>query len=114
MEKKYKKRKELCAVLLAASCVVPLASNALPPSARDVDRIPMINNLSTWQAIDERRVVLTLSPEQSYLLTLSRDCPSLVYAARLGVSASNNTVYAGFDYITADGESCTINSIERL
>jgi len=101
-------------LVLVACCLIPALSNALPPTVREVDKIPLITALSTWQAIDERHVVLSLSPTQSFLLTLARDCHSLVFASRLGVSASNNTVYAGFDYITADGESCTINSIERL
>ena len=105
---------KFCVLVLAACCAVPVSSSALPPAARTVDKIPLINALSTWQAIDDRHLVLSLSPSQSYLLTLVRDCHSLVSASRLGVSASNNTVYAGFDYITADGESCTINSIERL
>ena len=64
--------------------------------------------------LDDRHLVLSLSPKQRYLLTLDRDCLGLVFASHLGVSASNNTVYAGFDYITADGQHCTIKAIERL
>ena len=64
--------------------------------------------------LDERRLVLSLSPKQNYLLTLSRDCRALPSASLLGVSASNHTVYAGFDYITADGERCGIKTINQL
>ncbi len=89
-------------------------SLAMTPVGSPVTSIPLISNISTWQALDERRLVLSLNPMQNYLITLSRSCHTLLKASHVGVSASNNTVYAGFDYITADGERCAIKTINRL
>lgn len=101
-------------VLLAICFVWPATSLALAPVGAPVSKITLGSNISTWQALDERRLVLSLSPKQNYLLTLTRDCYALPFASQLGVSASNNTVYAGFDYITADGERCAIKAINQL
>ena len=80
----------------------------------EVASIEGLSNISTWQALDQRRLLLSLGHKQNYLVTLAKVCHALPYATHLGVSASNNTVYAGFDYITADGERCTINTINKL
>ena len=101
-------------LVIALSLSWAIDSHAMTPVGSPVTKIPLISNLSTWQALDQRRLVLSLNPMQNYLVTLSRSCHSLPKASHVGVSASNNTVYAGFDYITADGERCAIKAINRL
>ena len=70
--------------------------------------------IDSWEALDARHVVLSFSAKKNFLVTLSRDCPSLPRATNVAVSASNDTIYAGFDYITADGQRCAIQAIDRL
>jgi len=102
--------------VLAWSALVPVLQTvqAMPPIGVAVTEIDLVDGFSSWEALDNRRLVVSLSPEENYLLTLSHDCYSLPFASRLGVSASQNRVYAGFDYVTADGERCIINTISQL
>jgi hypothetical protein len=87
---------------------------ALPHQGVRVDSIAAVSSGSTWEVLDYQHVVVTLNSQQRYLLTLTHMCPTLAVAAKLGISASGDTVYAGFDYITADGERCLIKGISRL
>ena len=108
-------RRALSALVLA---IVPLLLStnvaALPHSGVRVDSISAVSSGSTWEVLDYQHVVVTLDTQQRYLLTLSHMCPKLAVAAKLGISTSGDAVYAGFDYITADGERCLIKDISRL
>lgn len=108
-------RSALTALILT---LVPLLLTAnvaaLPHSGVRVDSISAVSPGSTWEVLDYRHVVVTLDTQQRYLLTLNHMCPKLAVAAKLGISTSGDTVYAGFDYITADGERCLIKGISRL
>lgn len=108
------RKKRLNGLLATLACLVPLSGVAMPPVGAPVDKIPWVSNITTWQALDSRRLVVSLNPKQNYLVTLNKHCQALPSASHLGVSASNNTVYAGFDYITADGERCFIKTIKQL
>ena len=104
----------LCSLLLLSSLYSLQDLNAMPEVGVAVEKVSLHKGMNTWHALDERRLVLSQSSADSFLLTLSKRCTALPAAHRLGVSASNNTVYAGFDYITADGERCAIHTINRL
>jgi hypothetical protein len=106
--------KLLCLALLVAAGGVCQSSLAMGPVGSAVDKINLLQGLSTWEALDERHLVLSLGAKQNYLVTLSHNCHTLPFATHLGVSASDNIVYAGFDYITADGQQCAINTINEL
>lgn len=109
---------------LAAAFAVGLAAAAtwaLPPNAADLPRggapvtnIPAANQISAWQPLDQRHVVVSLGSQQSYLITLRKVCPGLTLARNVGVTMSNNTIWAGFDAITTDAMHCEIQHIERL
>ena len=101
-------------LVIALVCLGPLSGVAMPPMGAPVDKIAWVSNITTWQAVDSRRLVVSLNAKENYLVTLNKDCRALPSASHLGVSASNNTVYAGFDYITADGERCQIKTINQL
>jgi len=83
-------------------------------STEQVKKIPLQTPIANWQALDHRHVVINFSAEQSYLLTLNRDCLGLTFADHLGVSTSNNAIYAGFDYVSADDQKCAISQINKL
>lgn len=101
-------------IVLFACVSLPGAGFSLTTPGSEVASIEGLSNISTWQALDERRLLLSLGQKQNYLVTFAKVCHALPYATQLGVSASNNTVYAGFDYITVDGERCAINTISKL
>ena len=101
------------AFFLVTIWLTPTAS-AIPLHGVHVDSISAVSADSTWEVLDYQHVVVSLEPGQRYLLTLTHMCPKLAVAAKLGISASGDTVYAGFDYITADGERCLIKDISKL
>jgi hypothetical protein len=111
----YPAQKTIYALLFVIVALL-LTSNAaaLPHQGVRVDSIAAVSSGSTWEVLDYQHVVVTLNSQQRYLLTLTHMCPTLAVAAKLGISASGDTVYAGFDYITADGERCLIKGISRL
>jgi hypothetical protein len=101
-------------IFIISCLVLPAAGFTMTTPGSEVSSIEGLSNISTWQALDQRRLLLSLGQKQDYLVTLARVCHALPFATQLGVSASNNTTYAGFDYITADGERCAIKAINRL
>jgi hypothetical protein len=106
---------------IAALTVPPVA--ALPPADPDpaalvragqpVTSIPTADGVRDFQPLDEEHVMLSTSSER-YLLTLNRGCFGLRWARHVGVTASDNTIWAGFDALTADGEACPIREIHLL
>lgn len=112
----------LLAVLLGASSAASVL--ALPPAGPDpgslmasgqpVASIPTADRAHGFQALDDAHVVLSVSGGEHYLLTLSEQCFGLRWARHVGVTASDNTIWAGFDALTADGEACPIQAIHLV
>jgi len=100
----------VCATL-AAGCA--LTSLALPLRA-PVRSIESANQISGWEQVDNQHVVLRFSPQDQYLLTLRNPCLGLNWGRNVGVTMSNNTIWAGFDAITVDGNQCEIETIHPL
>ncbi len=108
---------------LAALAALALPAWALPPSAYDpaalvrsgepVSRIPTAEDVHGFEALDEEHVMLSSGDEQ-YLLTLNRECFGLRWARQVGVTVSDNAIWAGFDALTADGQACRIREIHRV
>ncbi len=113
--------------LMFASLAYALPSAALPPAdnssellniganlGETVLSISKANRISDWEQIDAQHVVLSLSPDERYLLTLKRQCGGLSWAQNIGVTMSNNTIWAEFDAVTTDGLQCPIERINRV
>ncbi len=103
-------------------CALTGSTWALSPAAVDAHRyadgkpvakISGVEEILDWQALDEHQLLLQVSQSRLYRLTLGSTC-YLPYAQHVGISRSENTIWAGFDYVTADGRQCSIRSIERL
>jgi uncharacterized protein DUF6491 len=101
-------------LLLLVTLHSPQNSYAMSEVGVEVNKISLPQGVGTWHALDARHLLLSQGAKDSFLLTLAKHCVALPAAQRLGVSASNNTIYAGFDYITADGQRCDIHSINRI
>ncbi len=93
----------------AAANAGGLLHNAVP-----VEQIPAARSAGDLTAIDLSHVLLSTADNKRYLLTLRRRCPELRWARHVGVTASGNSIWAGFDALTADGQSCQIQEIHRL
>ena len=90
------------------------ASSAMTPVGTPVKKIPFANHIDSWKALDKTQLVLSVSPQKNYLVTLRRPCHSLAFTHDVGFSTSNNTIYAGFDYITTGLDRCSIQSIKKV
>jgi len=114
----------VCAALLTAAPAFPL-----PESSRDkglpdvrtlledgipVQQIPAARSAADFTTVDVSHVLLSTDGDVRYLLTLNRACPELRWARHVGVTASDNRIWAGFDALTADGQACQIQQIHRL
>ena len=108
----------------AAIAAVSLPATALPPAELDpqalraagepVMQIPTAHRIYDFEALDAEHVVLTTVEDTRYLLTLHRECFNLRFARHVDVSTSDDTIWAGFDSLTADGEACSIRAIHRV
>jgi hypothetical protein len=91
-------------------------THALPPEfqGETVQHIDAANGISAWSHIDNQRVLVNVDEQSTYLLTLKHQCHGLAWAQNVTVSMSNNTIWAGFDAIQADGLACPIDRIEKI
>jgi hypothetical protein len=89
---------------------------AMPPgvTGESVVSIPVPDGVRGWSHLDNQRVLLNLDEKHTYLLTLKHQCHGLAWAQNVIVTMSNNTIWAGFDAIEADGRACPIDSIRRV
>jgi hypothetical protein len=114
----------VCAALFLAAPAFPLPENAadapvdgtlaLLEKATPVQQIPAARSAGDLTTVDPSHVLLSTADEVRYLLTLNRDCPELRWARHIGITASGNSIWAGFDALTADGQACQIREIHRL
>ena len=108
---------------LAVLTALALPVTALPPADPDpaalvrsgepVTSIPTADRLRGFETLDAEHVILS-SGDKHYLLTLNRECFRLRFARHVGVTTSDNAVWAGFDALTADGEACRIREIHKV
>lgn len=79
-----------------------------------VDNIRFARQIDSFTALDNKRIVLSRSQNQHYLLHLKRDCSLLPYTQHIGFSSDLDTVRAGWDAILVQGQHCSIKQIDRL
>ncbi len=100
-------------VLSICLAMAPLTALALTPET-DVGKIRFADRIDRWSIVDDHRMVFSVGKKANYLVTFRSPCHGLRFAFNVGVSSSNNTVYAGFDRVITDGMSCRIETISRV
>lgn len=80
----------------------------------EVDSIRGIETLTDWNTLDTRNLTLRVNHAEHYLLTLQEHCTYLRGARLVGVSMTNQEIWADFDHVAADGYECRIDRITRL
>lgn len=101
---------------LALALVLPGLAQALSPIAtgQSVQSIAGADAITEWARIDDQRVLVSFPQRDSYLLILKHQCHGLAWAENVTVTMSNNTIWAGFDAINADGNACPIENIHKM
>ncbi|NKB99211.1 MAG: hypothetical protein GKR90_12060 [Pseudomonadales bacterium] len=103
----------LVITLLIALCAV--SATAMPSNPGiPVKKILHASQIDTWLVLDNSRLIVSRPAAKNYLVTLRRECHELGFAHSVGLSSSNNTVYAGFDYVTVGAQRCAIQSINQI
>jgi len=110
--------------LLLVGALVAGPAIALPPVHPDpqllttagepVNNIPTASSIQNFKPLDNAHVMVSMASNQQYLMTLSKQCVGLRWARHIGVTMSDNTIWAGFDNLTADGQRCEIREIHRM
>jgi hypothetical protein len=104
-------------------CLVAASAASLPPAqgtaelmraGERVNSIPTAAGIAAFEPLDDEHVMLSLADNQHYLLTLNRECFGLRWARHVGVTVSDNAIWAGFDALTADGAACSIREIHLV
>lgn len=111
-------------IVAAVAALMGPSAAALPPVQPDpaalqvlgepVPSIPTADEVRDFELLDEGHVLLSTGEEKRYLITLEPDCLGLRFARHVGVTTSDNTIWAGFDSLTADGEACSIREIHLM
>ncbi len=91
-----------------------LAADGWHGAGTPVANVPSVSQIESWLALDNYHVVLEVGRRGTYRLTLPEGCHNLRWAQQVAISGSQNKAWAGFDYLTADGQQCSIGTIERL
>jgi len=100
------------AATASVSYALPQLNGAI--LAKNMDRISFANRITSYQPLDAMHLVLVADEKMNYLLSLTDMCHELRFARQIGVTHSENTIYAGFDHILADGQECSINRIQAI
>src|SRR5262249_22494484 len=71
-----------------------------------VDHITWLSNYEGWSALGQYQLVLYTNVSDAYLVTVMPPCENLLFANRIGVTQTANTVYAKFDSIKVHHWRC--------
>ncbi|MDP6374963.1 MAG: DUF6491 family protein [Pseudomonadales bacterium] len=101
-------------LILTALLSLPTAALGIASVGTSVSKIPFADQISAFETLDAQHLVVSLGDTHNYVLRLKIACYQLSYATNVAVSMASNTIWAGFDYVTADGWQCPIDSIHKV
>ena len=111
----------VAAALLAACTGIPLKQREAAERARfeayagkPVDHFTWLTRYEGWEPISHNQLVVWTDINQAYLITVFSPCTDLMFARRIGLTSTADTVYAHFDSIRADGWRCMIDTIRPV
>ena len=109
------------AALLAACSGIPLKQRDAAERARfeayagkPVDHFTWLTRYQGWEPISPNQLVVWTDINQAYLITVFHPCTDLMFARRIGLTSTADTVYAHFDHVTTEGWRCTIDTIQPV
>jgi len=111
----------VAAALLASCSGIPLQQREAAERARfeayagkPVDHFTWLTHYEGWEPIARDQLVVWTDINQAYLITVSPPCTDLMFARRIGLTATADTVYTHFDFVHADGWKCMISTIQPV
>ena len=86
----------------------------LVTSLEQVDSIPALGRLHSWNVIDDDTLIVWASPSKPYLVELFRPSRELKFAWAIGVTSFGSRIHAKFDSVEVEGFSYPIREIYKL
>jgi hypothetical protein len=111
----------VAAALLASCSGIPLEKREAAERARfeayagkPVDHFTWLTRYEGWEPISRNQLVVWTGINQAYLITVFSPCTDLMFARRIGLTSTTDTVYAHFDSVRAEGWHCIIDTIRPV
>jgi Family of unknown function (DUF6491) len=111
----------VAAALLAACSGIPLEQRDAAERARyeayagkPVDHFTWLTNYQGWEPISPDQLVVWTDLNTAYLITVFHPCIDLMFAHRIGLRPTADTIYAHFDSVHVEGWKCMINTIQPV
>ncbi len=107
--------------LVAACSSIPLSQRDAAERDRfeayadkPVDHFTWLTHYQGWEPISPNQLVVWTDINQAYLITVFKPCTNLMFAHRIGLTSTADTVYAHFDHVKAEGWTCIIDTIRPV
>lgn len=108
-------------VLLASCSSIPLAQREAAErnrfeayAGKPVDHFTWFTRYEGWEPISRNQLVVWTDINRAYLVTVFPPCTDLMFARRIGLTSTADTVYAHFDAVRAEGWRCVIDTIRPV
>ena len=83
-------------------------------AGKPVDHFTWLTRYEGWEPISKNQLVVWTDINRAYLITVFPPCTDLMFAHRIGLSSTADTVYAHFDSVRAEGWQCIIDTIQPV
>ena len=111
----------VAAALLASCSGIPLKQREAAErnrfeayAGKPVDHFTWFTRYEGWEPISRNQLVVWTDINRAYLVTVFPPCTDLMFARRIGLTSTADTVYAHFDAIRAEGWRCIIDTIQPV
>ena len=111
----------MAAALLTSCSGIPLKQREAAERARfeayagkPVDHFTWLTRYEGWEPISRNQLVVWTDINKAYLITVFSPCTDLMFARRIGLTSTADTVYAHFDSVRAEGWRCIIDTIRPV
>jgi len=107
--------------LVAACSSIPLSQRDAAErdrfeayAGKPVDHFTWLTHYQGWEPISSNQLIVWTDINQAYLVTVFKPCTDLMFARRIGLTSTADTVYAHFDHVKAEGWTCIIDTIRPV
>ncbi|MGH8300678.1 MAG: DUF6491 family protein [Steroidobacteraceae bacterium] len=111
----------VAAALLAACSGIPLRQREAAErnrfeayAGKPVDHFTWLTHYQGWDPISPDQLVVWTDINRAYLITVAHPCTDLMFARRIGLTSTADTVYAHFDFVHAERWKCMIQTIQPV
>jgi hypothetical protein len=117
---KYRYTGIVCALVIAACSSAPHARDEaaqaqyLAYAGEPIDQFTYLGRFDSWRALSRTQLIVWTTVVDAYLLTVQEPCNNLLFANRIGVSATFGTVHRGLDSVLIRDDRCPISEIRPV